>query len=562
MDALSREYSEGAILALRIYLRSTARAQATQERVLSHILNSNASSAFGQQHDFGSIDSPTAYAARVPARNYGELAPWIERAANGEPNVLTEDPPLVFHRTSSSTGEPKKVPVTRAGALFRVRNAGAHAAALLMRHQEICESVDSTLSLTINPPSASETDGAIPWCFLSQTDWSRLGIQRHPGMPGSRAPWLHVPDTIGDTLYYRLRLALESPLRGILSWFPASVLQLAATLDAQWGTIVREIHDGTVCGATLRTPNPARARELERLGAANRRLLQDVWPSLSVIECWKTSTSEHYLAALQAVAGPDVEIFPAGYGSTESPVALALSHDSTAGLLDVTCAFFEFIAVDEPADDRALLAHELERGRDYRLVITTMSGLYRYELGDVVRVHEFINGVPIVEFRYRVDVAVSLVSEKLTEAQAMASIRSALATCDDAAGEGSLSPLYAQTPRYVLLVEGSAGITPDRVPGMAASLDASLCDNVNYAFYRSTGLVAEPIVDLLEPGTFGEWRRERCQAGHTALPQQKHRVIVDPGEYAELKRISAVMTARRDARRQPERRGESLGASS
>ena len=53
--------------------------------------------------------------------------------------------------------------------------------------------------------------------------------------------------------------------------------------------------------------------------------------------------------------------------------------------------FYEFIPLDElPASGdysscRALRLEEVELGRDYAMVISTLGGLYRYIIGDTVR---------------------------------------------------------------------------------------------------------------------------------------------------------------------------------
>ena len=44
------------------------------------------------------------------------------------------------------------------------------------------------------------------------------------------------------------------------------------------------------------------------------------------------------------------------------------------------------------------LAHELERGRTYSVVVTTGGGLYRYRLGDLVNVVGFEAGCPLLRF--------------------------------------------------------------------------------------------------------------------------------------------------------------------
>jgi hypothetical protein len=76
--------------------------------------------------------------------------------------------------------------------------------------------------------------------------------------------------------------------------------------------------------------------------AAEWATLRAVWPELSVVKCWKTSTSRFYLPQLQECLRPGVEIFPCEYGSTESPIGLIMRRDDIGSLLDVTCAFSRF----------------------------------------------------------------------------------------------------------------------------------------------------------------------------------------------------------------------------
>lgn len=79
-------------------------ARACQQRVLESAPQSHVGTAYGVAHDFASVRGYAEFAAAVPIHDYAALAPWIERAAAGEPNVLTADEPLVFFTSSWSTG--------------------------------------------------------------------------------------------------------------------------------------------------------------------------------------------------------------------------------------------------------------------------------------------------------------------------------------------------------------------------------------------------------------------------------------------------------------------------
>jgi hypothetical protein len=100
--------------------------------------------------------------------------------------------------------------------------------------------------------------------------------------------------------------------------------------------IVKEVRDGTICGKVVRAELPERARELERIFTGKRSgLLKEVWPQLSVVECWTSSTSALYVDHVRRCVGPDVDIFPTGYTCTESPIALPVNRERHAPRCDV-----------------------------------------------------------------------------------------------------------------------------------------------------------------------------------------------------------------------------------
>ena len=62
-----------------------------------------------------------------------------------------------------------------------------------------------------------------------------------------------------------------------------------------------------------------------------------------------------------------------------------------------------------------MFGEEVEVGGLYELLVTTLSGLYRYRIGDVVRVVRFHNSCPVIEFQYRQGQILNMRSEKTTE---------------------------------------------------------------------------------------------------------------------------------------------------
>ncbi len=51
----------------------------------------------------------------------------------------------------------------------------------------------------------------------------------------------------------------------------------------------------------------------------------------------------------------------------------------------------------------------------YDVIVTNYAGLYRYRLGDVIKVVDYYNNSPEIEFLYRKNQVINMVSEKTTE---------------------------------------------------------------------------------------------------------------------------------------------------
>ena len=60
----------------------------TQEKVFRNLISSGTKTAFGQDHDFISINSYQDFKKRVPIRDYEALKPYVDRVVSGELCVM------------------------------------------------------------------------------------------------------------------------------------------------------------------------------------------------------------------------------------------------------------------------------------------------------------------------------------------------------------------------------------------------------------------------------------------------------------------------------------------
>jgi hypothetical protein len=85
-----------------------------QKEVLAHLVQQASQTEWGQRHGYSGISSPRAYRQQVPVSEYDDLAPFIKRMMQGEPNILWPSLIKWFAKSSGTTsGRSKFIPVFR-----------------------------------------------------------------------------------------------------------------------------------------------------------------------------------------------------------------------------------------------------------------------------------------------------------------------------------------------------------------------------------------------------------------------------------------------------------------
>src|SRR5690606_24579285 len=212
-------------------------------------------------------------------------------------------------------------------------------------------------------------------------------------------------------------------------------------------------HDGTLGGLPHTHPDPARARELERLaGHFGTIRPAHLWPRMRALFCWTTGMASLYLPRLREEFGAGVATLSAPVAASEGPVGVALDRHTSACSLTVGASLYEFLDADEDLtpDATTLTWDELEEGRDYHVVFSHIGGLYRYAVGDVVRVVDRVAGVPRVSYAGRATRS-SVAGERLRDAQVIRALDEASRStgldgrneaCRAGVGAGSV-PVYS-----------------------------------------------------------------------------------------------------------------------
>jgi hypothetical protein len=226
--------------------------------------------------------------------------------------------------------------------------------------------------------------------------------------------------------------------------------------------------------------------------------LARLWPELSLISCWADATARTYVPGIRELF-PSVEIQPKGLLSTECCVSLPLVS-SPGSALAIRSHFCEFAT---EARSTTKLAHEIQPGERYRVIVTTGAGFYRYDTGDWIEVIGTVNGCPLLRFIGR-EMTSDLVGEKLSEPFVQRAIERLLRGVPQTPVFATLVP-GRDPPQYHLLLQFDVSPGDDRTQNLAAAFHDLLCENPYYQNAIELKQLEASRVHIVERHRLGLW---------------------------------------------------------
>lgn len=442
----------------RQFYQALADPQQAQRRVQQEICDLITRSPYGQTWGIQSIQDWD----KLPIVAYDDLQDWILPTLHQRHNGLTPEPILFYEKTSGSRGAAKFIPYTKA-----LRQSFSHMFCIWAQ------------DLICNGPQFRT--GKIYFCVSPQ-----LGKQPPPvGLSDDSeyldrwlrwilSPFLVSPPGINqiqdaETFKHQLcrTLLAEERLEIISIWSPSFLKVHLDWMQAHRHVLVEELCDRT---------SPQRLELLKQTPIP----WTELWPELKLISCWDSANSADSANWLRQQF-PGVLVQGKGLLATEAPMTIPLIQaQGFVPVLDQV--FFEF----EDETGTIYQLHELEIGQIYTVILSQKGGLYRYRIGDRVRVTHYFHKTPCLEFLGRSGAISDLVGEKLTEDF----VREVLATLPmQTATFKTLMPVVpasagdAATPFYQLLVDQAE----DTEDAIATALDRALCQSPHYHQARLLG---------------------------------------------------------------------------
>jgi len=506
------------------------RCEEVQRTALLELVRTNAQTVYGKEHHFSEIRTVEDFRREVPISEWSDFEEYIADLKQGASDILFAGKTQYFNRTTGTTGAVKPIPVSERDIIARqlvgkLQNLERARACGMM-----AEFLDRKMKIfTMNGTvSVERTEGGVPIGSASGIT-ARLAGGSDNGYSMMVVPTMLANHFEGNKYFYMaMRCALFYRNVGVaFGNNPKQMENMILYAEEHAEELIEDIRKGTSryelpddvkeAMREVLVPAPERAGELMSFKTENRFIPKYYWPDLAAGFFWLSGSIGEYADDLRAYLPKDVQFMDIGYGASEAKINIPLAAESPAGALLTYTLFYEFLPEDggEP-----LMAHELEAGKDYELLLTTNSGLYRYRIHDIVHVDGFIGDTPLIHFETKAGDIANLVGEKMKGTLLLEKIRDALA---DRFGIAALQ-IYPDPAarRYVIYIEpdGDAEDNGD----LAQQIDRYMTKHVPMFDWARDMALEEPIVKLMPRG-WGQMVFEEYAQGKQNRTQVKVPIV-------------------------------------
>lgn len=430
---------------------------------------------FGREHGFRDILSATdlykAFSSQTDCRDYEDIRELTMRMINGEKNILWPGRCRNYAQSSgTSGGRSKYIPITL-DSLYKCHYRGARDCVAFYLANNPKSKIFSGKAFVLGGSFAHSLqveDPKVKIGDLSATLIRRINplanAFRVPDMKTALLPdWNDkLPALVEASAYADI-----TNLSGVPSWFL---------------TVIKNV--------------------IKKRGAAR---ISDVWPNLEVFFHGGISF-EPYREIYSNLTDPRKMHFVETYNASEGFFAVQNNPDDHAMILLIDHdIFYEFQDIENP-DSLPIPIWEIKPKKIYELLITSSNGLWRYRLGDTVRI-ESTEPVKIT-IAGRTKTFINAFGEELMEDNAEKAIAAACQATGSSIRNYTAAPVYAtdrNKGHHQWLIEWIHA--PADIQAFAMALDKELRKrNSDYDAKRSHTIFLDPpeIVSLPD-GSFNHW---------------------------------------------------------
>ncbi|XP_075519381.1 jasmonoyl--L-amino acid synthetase JAR4-like [Primulina tabacum] len=499
-----------------------------QTEALKKILEENGEAEYLQEWGLNGRTDPESFRACIPLVTHKDLESYIQRIADGQNSPILTGKPITTISLSSGTtqGKPKFVPfndelmentlqIFKTSFAFRNREypiAGGKALQFIFSSKQfmtkggLAAGTATTNVYRNSKIKKTMRDMQIPFCSPDEVIFG---------------PDFH------QSLYCHLLCGLifRDEVQVISSTFAHSIIHAFRTFEQVWEELVSDIRGGvlstqiTVPSVRLAVskilkPDPESANTISHkiLGLSNwNGLIPELFPNTKYIYGIMTGSMEPYLMKLRHYAG-NLPLLSADYGSSEGWIGVnvnpKLPPELTTFAVLPNIGFFEFIPLNEDfnsVEPNPVGLTEVKVGEEYEVIVTNFAGLYRYRLGDVVKVKGFHNSTPELQFVCRRNLLLTINIDKNTEKDLQLSVEAAakLLSAENQEVIDFTSQVDTSTDpaHYVIFWETSGDPNHEILQECCNCLDRSFVD-AGYMSSRKVNTIGALELRIVKRGTF------------------------------------------------------------
>ena len=341
----------------------------TQKEFVMRLMRENARTAYGLEHGFKNIQNMDEFRRFVPITSFDDYLPYIERIVNGERNVLTTYQTEHLSRLDGY----RKLPQSR----WSVQTSYDYSfcAGFYIAGQRGFLTEGMTLNLVDNSVEQLESGMTV------QSPLGRLLVKRDIDNDQVYVIPVDVANTSNrtDILYLQALFSLKQKHISLaICDHYDNMLELLRYIEKHWPTLADDIEHGN----PYIQPDVERAntiREIMEPHHIGTQMVEQLWPGLRCMMVYDVDHLSASFELLRTYCGSNVHFVFTGISSPEGTFSTTLNLDDPQTVLIPDSVFYEFKPKEARNYSQLLTLDQLEIGHSYELVVTTLSGLYRYK---------------------------------------------------------------------------------------------------------------------------------------------------------------------------------------
>jgi len=450
-----------------------------QDELLFSLIKSAENTQIGRKYDFSSMKNYTTFSERIPVSTYEELEPLIELTRKGEQNVFWHSNIKWFAKSSGTTNAKSKFIPVSSEAL------------------ENCHYKASKDLLCL---------------FLNNNEDSQLFTGKSLRLGGSKQLYEDNNTFFGDLSAI---LIDNMPIWAEFSSTPSSKISLMGDWETKLPAIINETMNENVT-SLAGVPSWMMVLLQKTLETTGKSNLLELWPNAEVYFHGGVSF-EPYKEQYKKLFPKDSFKYYEIYNASEGFFAIQDQNDSDELLLMLDYGiFYEFIPMDTfgTLNQRVIRLNQVELHKNYALVITTNSGLWRYLIGDTIR---FTSLSP-----YRIKVTgrtkhhINVFGEELMVENTDAAVAKTCKEFNCEIVDYTVAPIFMtnqQKGAHEWIIEFKT--KPNSIENFRKALDENLQSvNSDYEAKRYNNMTLNPLVlNIARENLFYDWLKQEDKLG-------------------------------------------------